>query len=65
MVLPFVIRSDECTNIAPFAIYGGYGAFIILSTFIEIFCFTKLKNELKEEGKSNLSCSSYLTVKWC
>ena len=64
MVLPFVIRSDECTIIAPFAIYGGYGAFILLSTFIELLCFMKVKNELKEDGKSQISCSSFFIAKW-
>ena len=64
MVVPFFIRSDECTSIAPLPVYGGYGLFMILSSLLEIICFFKLKAELKEDERSNLSCSSYLFVKW-
>ena len=47
MVLPFLIRSNDCTIVPPFAVYGGYGGFLILSAIIEIYCFMKIKGQLK------------------
>ena len=47
MVLPFFIRAEECTNIPPMAVYGGYGGFLFISTLIEIYVFMKFRGELK------------------
>jgi hypothetical protein len=64
MVLPFVIRSNECTSIPPIAVFGGYGGFLFFSSMIEIFILMKLKGELKSHGSNSVHCSSYIIVKY-